>query len=345
MIFTVQTSLRGVWDASYLSFITAVFAVFLAFWHIVRVNLEVKNLHIIIAAFAWIAATCLFGIFALRVNQDQEKARLVSVINSDLERASARIVSSFENQAALLVGFAADPTLREAIIEKNSSLLANRAKDLYEKTNLSRAVAFYDSEGRSVAVYPHQSIVLGTDFSDREYFQKTKASYKGFISNVFTNILGESTMVQTEPVFYNNQFSGMIGVSMSLNTLSDRFVEEFSEGASLRAVDENGAIVLASDREMVGKMSDREELGGLITGSERTWVYQAIRDPDWEIFVGTPAVLSIKNSTNLSIMVTALMFINAVFSVGVGLLFSIKNGFRGLGINPLLTVRKPAHSL
>jgi excisionase family DNA binding protein len=261
LTFTVQTSLRGVWDASYLSFITAVFAVFLAFWHIVRVNLEVKNLHIIIAAFAWIAATCLFGIFALRVNQDQEKARLVSVINSDLERASARIVSSFENQAALLVGFTADPTLREAIIDKNSSLLANRAKDLYEKTNLSRAVVFYDSEGRSVAVYPHQSIVLGTDFSDREYFQKTKASYKGFISNVFTNILGESTMVQTEPIFYNNQFSGMIGVSMSLNALSDRFAEEFSEGASLHAVDENGAIVLASDREKVGIMSDRGGVG------------------------------------------------------------------------------------
>jgi hypothetical protein len=83
----------------------------------------------------------------------------------------------------------------------------------------------------------------------------------------------------------------------------------------------------------------------LITGSERTWVYQAIRDPDWEIFVGTSAVPSMKNSTNLSIMVTALMFINAVFSVVVCLLFSIKNGFRGLGINPLLTARKPVRSL
>lgn len=332
IIFANQLTLQADWDVSYLSFTTGIFALFFAVWHIFKINLDIRRIHIFTTSFIWIALSCVLGLSVIRYSQEQKRGMITESVNLKLEETVTGITNFFENQEAVLVASASDPEVVESLRNNNTILLSSKAKELYEKVGASRRVLFYDAYGQSVGIYPHMNLGLGTDFSEREYFQKTKSTYKGYISNVFEDILGINTVTQTEPIFYNNRFIGMVGIAVSLDGLSDKYQKEIGQEFNYQVLDENSVVVIASDREKIGTYLYREDIiRNYISDNQIIWTYQPIRNPSWELYVNIPIASVIKDTSNFSTITFLLIIFNAVFSTWIALVLALNGKSVKLG--------------
>jgi hypothetical protein len=344
-ILAAQFAMQAIWDAGYLSFLVGIFAVFVAIWNIVKVRVDDKRFYVLIASFVWVALSCLFGIFAIYSSREEIKKEVTSSTNLKLTNTASEVVRSFENWGAVLTVSAGDLSVKNAIINNNTAVLTERAKSIYEKVSVLQRVIFYDENGKSVGTYPHLSIGLGTDYSEREYFQKTKSTYKGYISNVIEGITGNNTLIQTEPIFDGNRFVGMIGIGISLNTLSDKYQEEMGEGFGIQAVDERGTVVFASEKQKIGSKIDSSKLReSFNTDKETIWSSQNIRNPNWELYVDTSVGYQMQKISNINIIVTLLVLVNSIFAIGLALILSLKGGLQNINIPQAFSVQKTAQS-
>ena len=69
----------------------------------------------------------LLGLYAIYSFQGKIKAQLMTSVNSNIEKTANDITNSFESQNAILVNFAADSSIKQAIVNNDSASLTAKA--------------------------------------------------------------------------------------------------------------------------------------------------------------------------------------------------------------------------
>ncbi len=317
---------KSFWVSSYLCLITSIFVLFLVFWHFYYSKdlLSKRKIYVFTAIFFWISVSCLFGIFTLWVKKKSDDRQIKNITDSYVERFSDDLISYFERQGSLLVGISGDVKIKKAILANDTNYLNNEARKLYEEGNNLRAVIFYDENGKSISVYPLRSIALNTNFSEREYFQKTKIYSKGYVSNVYLNILGNYTIMQTEPIFDENRFVGMIGFSISLPKLSEKYTKELLSNFNYWVLDKNKVVTLSNNEDLIGSnLEKNDKKYGINQNQERISSMRLISNPDWEIYIESDSN-HFAGNFNLVLILNLVLVINGVLAMGIGFIFSFR---------------------
>jgi len=267
----------------------------------------------------------IIGIFALRYSQMDLFKNAREDLNGSLQNVSDYLVSQLNKRDSVMVSAATNSDLKIAINENNKEQLTATAKNIYEKLDGTQRVLIYNAEGEALGVYPRNSLAEGTDFSSRQYFQITKQTYRKHTSGVFENILGENTIMQTEPIFENNQFMGMIGVALDLTNISLSIQNMLGKSFSFDISDKDGVIALSSDAKHIGlKKSDMPEAVPVSHAAKSLGVISSSKEnsqTSWTIAISQSPDGVLYRNTSLNVIFSVLLFVNSLFSIflGVGL--------------------------
>ncbi|OGM27889.1 hypothetical protein A2962_02620 [Candidatus Woesebacteria bacterium RIFCSPLOWO2_01_FULL_39_61] len=324
LILATEFLLAAFWDISYLSFITGVFSLFFAWWSLGSLKLDPKKVMIVTLSFCWVSATLLLGMFALRSSRQQIKIDAEKGMKGTADQIAEKVNSEFEDRSAVLVTFAGNSDLKKVVQEKETEASINYAKEIYEKLGSVERVIIYNKEGIAVGVYPRNSLAQGTNFSSQDYFQKTVSTYKAFVSPVFENILGNASIIHTEPIFENNDFIGMIGVSLDLAKLAGNFGKGLEFKYSIQATDNNGFVVFDTDSKKIGLKREENSIESSIYRTETLTVLKEARIPQWLLELKTPVAPLVAKLSNMHIILAILLTVNSIFSVAASIVASTK---------------------
>lgn len=104
-------------------------------------------------------------------------------------------------------------------------------RDLYEAhKDYVDAFTILDAKGIMLRRIPHWEEWIGRDHSDKPGVAYVLREHKAHVSEVFYNNLGNLAISISEPVFYKDEFAGMVRWMIQVDTISKRFVEAVKAG-------------------------------------------------------------------------------------------------------------------
>lgn len=324
LIIATQLTIESVWDVSYLSYLTGIFAVFLARWKMGGIKISARKVSFMVIAFLWVSASLVLGILGLRMGQEGVKEAASNKLEGSLDQVLDGINLVFEQQSAVLVSAATDPEVIGAVEGEDEGAAIQEARKVYEKLSSVDRVLIYTEEGVAIGVYPRNSLAQGTDFSSREYFQKTKSTFRGYIAPIFENILGEPVVLQTEPIFRNNQFIGMVAVGGDPKAVVKDHQTVAGTELSIYAVDENDTFVFTPDSKQVGE--EAVSFGMLATSqSEDSPDDKLARSgfadkPRWRVVVRANEESLVSATSRMNIALSLALVVNSIFSLTAGVI-------------------------
>ncbi len=171
-----------------------------------------------------------------------------------IAKATARTLEeSIAHHLEALKAFSKNPSFQEQ--NQQYRLL----KILYE-TRKEDADAIYLLDPNGIVLYRHPSKVGGKDrvgvsLSDRPGVSYVLKERKPYVSEVFHNKLGELSISISEPIFYEDKFTGIVRWMISMHTLSERFILPVKVGEKGYAwlLDDDGTVVMHPKAEHVGR--------------------------------------------------------------------------------------------
>lgn len=322
LFLAVELSIKSTWDVSFLSFLTGIFGIILSGWEVSELRLAPEKIGSVVYFFIWILLSTLLGIAVIHAARERVKTRLSSLAESKINTLVSELDTQFVRSSALLTSFAVDGDLKKAILSRNEDILQEYAKKIYGKSTFTRRVVIFSEEGIALAAYPRNSLIEGTNFSSRDYFSKTKETYRSYISPVFKGVTGVDTVLQTEPVFENNKFIGMIGLAHSLNGLSNYLKERVGEDFTFYALDENTVYAVGSDEKRIGMPLNEISLREVRVERERIDKAVKAKLPNWNVQLQVPVVTGLEEVLDTNIIVYLILSINALLTAGIGIVFA-----------------------
>lgn len=308
-------------DVAYISYLTGIYLIFLSIWKNLDLKIKYVNMMFLFPLFIWIGLSIVLGLYAINYYQEKQIYKVEMRLETVTQKTIAHIEKLFNRDRPVLTSYASDEGTKTAVTSGDRQSSAEIAKSVYEKAeNISRVV-IYDSEGIALGVYPRNSMIEGTNFSSREYFYLTKKDYRRYISPVFQGLTGDMVIIQTEPVFYNNIFAGMLGISYKISDISDNIKDVVGEEFEFYAIDQNGRYALSSNENLLGLEAD-QEIG---VADERMVVAQkSISSPVWNITVVSSYRAFFNEVSQVNIIVAIAIIVNSLIGIGLGLILAAK---------------------
>ena len=124
-------------------------------------------------------------------------------------------------------------------------------QDLYEahKDHMD-AFTMLDAKGIMLRRFPYIEERIGRDHSNKLDVAYVLREHKTHVSEVFFNDLGNLAISLSEPVFYNDEFAGIVRWMIQVDTIWKRFIETAKVGREGYAwILDNRNIILAHPRE------------------------------------------------------------------------------------------------
>ena len=209
------------------------------------------------SALSLVVAGIIFGAWqATGSFAEQRIAELVATEVRDTERAAEGIGRAVERRFAFLRGVPAlladEEGLRSTIatgFDSRSNAAGRRLARTARELELNGAwVTNRDGVCIAAANFDKSDSVVGTNFSDREYFQSAKRGERGQHYAVGRRMLTPA-LYFSAPVMIDGQFAGAVAIKMELPRLS-----EWVTGTDSFITDENGVIILASDARLENRV-------------------------------------------------------------------------------------------
>ncbi len=326
LIFSTSLILRISWDVSYLGFLSGVFGLTLVLLEEMKVKLDPAKTYNLIFSSMWISVSIVLGLFAIYSSQEKIKQKVSSQLRQRTESVVFEIESIIESQRSTLLTFATNNSLKISLKEKETEKLGDYLSEIYGKSSLARRVSVFDNEGIAVAAYPRNSLVEGTNFSSRDYFVKTKENLSPFISPVFKGVTGVDVVIQTEPVFEENKFIGLLGFVYSLKDFSGFIREKVGTNYDFVLVDSNGVVLASSDEAKIGSKVESFFQGNLSSQNKEILQSSELKGANWKFYLRTQSLPIIDVVSSVSIWVSLILVVNALVTILAGIsLASEKN--------------------
>ena len=155
----------------------------------------------------------------------------------------------------------------------------------------------------------------------------------GYITPVFTSIGNKDAVIQAEPIFGSNTFSGMVGVAVALDKLSDGLQSDLDNSAHLVGIDENSVYVVSDKEELIGEEADFVFLAdkeGVSETRDLVTISQKANKPGWQLFLEINKKSLYMGLSSFAVMLSVLFVANSVISIGSGLVLTTKKNDRGV---------------
>jgi diguanylate cyclase (GGDEF)-like protein len=187
---------------------------------------------------------------------EKRVAELVAAELRDTERAAEAIGRAIERRFVFLRGvpslLADEEGVRSAIAsgsDSKSNALGRRLARTARELELNAAwVTNSDGVCIAAANFDKPDNVVGTNFSDREYFQSAQRGERGQHYAV-SRRMQTPALFFSAPVLIDGRFAGAVAIKMDLPRLS-----EWVTGTDSFITDENGVIILASDARLENRV-------------------------------------------------------------------------------------------
>jgi excisionase family DNA binding protein len=320
LIIAVKSMLIPNWDIAYICFLTGIFGLFLAWWIESKLVLSFLRLNYLFLAFLWVAFVVLLSFVTLDIYGKQSNRQAADRLRASLDEVSDNLTTLFNDRDAVLRSHAGKSSLLQVINTSNGESAVSEAKDIYDQLGNVSRVIIYESKGIAIGVYPRNSFEQGANFSSREYFQKTVTGKKAYIFGTYMSILNTPAVMQTEPVFENNEVVGVIGVA----TNPDNFAEALNlkqKDYGVYVQDSKGDIVVNTSQENDGVKA--ENFYPLVDQkTNQITLTRQINNPEWRISVKNLANVTPDNISTLATGLIVMVVLNSLFSVFVGVQIS-----------------------
>ncbi len=319
LVFATELSVNAKYDIAYLSYIISFFGIFLVWWINSSVKILKNSIYSLVVIFIWIFISVNTGFLVLQNIREVSKSEIEERISASLQNSGNNLNKFLENNASVLLSFAGNPQTKSLIISKSEEGAIQKAKEIYERLTDARRVVVIDDQGIVLGVYPRNNIIQGANFSEREYFQKTLSSYKGLVSDVFEGVLGNTTVIQTEPVFENNKIIGILAISLSLESFQNYYQVSGLKEYEIYGVDEKGNVVFSNkkDSEIFQEVTSFSSLQNL---KDNSLIFTSkITSPSWSIYLKVPEEILSKELVNLPLILTVILVVNSLISIFIWL--------------------------
>lgn len=336
LIIATQQTIDSQWDVAFISYLMVIFGFFLVWWCSSNFVIRREKFNILAFSFLWATSAVLIGFYVIANISKQVEKEKESIIVSNLHSNINKFKSYLDETQSLLTSYAGNQSTVAVISQSDSEAAIAQAKEIYEKSTFARRVLIYNSEGYAVGVYPRETLSQGTNFSSRDYFQQTKSSYKGIVSSIFSSVNGNKAIMVTEPVFKDNSFYGMIGLSLDLDKISADLQSGVGDGYLVHAIDQSGEYAFGSRPEDRGKKVS--ELDYLNYNKNDQYINKNIKiykesmtNPDYTFYLQVPENSLASSSSTVNLLLSVFVIVNSVFSIftGVSLVLRKKNYLTG----------------
>src|SRR3989344_5847517 len=336
-LISTRLTVNSVWDLAYLSYLTGIFAAFLGIWRLTNFRIERRNIYIVVISSVWITASILFGLFSINNSQKHLRIDALDKVHSEIDIASSWLNEYFDMQKSVMTTISGNQDMVAIIKAGDSERGITKSKEIYDKLQNVSRVLIYTKEGIAIGVYPRNTLAQGANYSSREYFQNTLSTYRGYLSPVFQSVIGTQAVMQTEPIFENNDIVGMIGVATSLEDIGKSFSAQFSGVTNIDIFDEKGSMVFASHYDSHPNLN-REELNILFNENNTEFfrVKQEVNNPRWTAYLETPVAPILRDMSDVNTTISLLLLVNALFTIGIALVLSSFN--RGVLSKPKIDI-------
>ncbi len=199
-----------------------------------------------VAVLAYFSLTCFAREFKASISLQQ-----FSLVTSEAENIDGKLRLAHKSLIAVAANISpntfADSAGAQRFLDANSALL----------TMFDNGLFLFGKDGRLIAETPFQSKRRGKDFSFRDYFRKTVASGKPYISSPYTSSHrhGHPAIMLTAPLF-DAQHNLVAVFAGSFDLLGSNFMEEFSrtkigKTGYLFLFDSNRTMIIHSDKSRI----------------------------------------------------------------------------------------------
>jgi len=176
------------------------------------------------------------------------------------ETTANRLEEHIANQSQALKFLAANPQFQEKIhkriMEKKTDDEYCFLKELYKihKHN-TNALTALDADGIMLHRHPFIKDRPGMDHRDKPGVAYVIREHKSYVSEVFYNNLGDLAISISEPVFYQDEFVGLVRWMIQMDTIYKHFIESIDAGRQgcKWLMDDRGSMIAHGDFSNIGK--------------------------------------------------------------------------------------------
>jgi len=120
------------------------------------------------------------------------------------------------------------------------------------------SISILDAGGSMLCRQPYIKDRIGMDYTDRPGVAYVLREHKPWVSGVFYNAVGVLAISVLQPLFYRDEFAGMLRWMTELNTISQDFVQSVEIGRT-------GYVWMINDRDIILSHPQKEFIGKPVT--------------------------------------------------------------------------------
>ncbi|MFC2101302.1 cache domain-containing protein [Bacteroidota bacterium] len=192
-----------------------------------------------------------------RIIIEQWNQQLVTTTNI----LSVNLESFIEKFSENLVNVAHNPVIQKRTCNETTPEDENYCplENLYKiHENEIDAIVLTDKEGWIIKRFPQwkDSLYIPKKKCPRGIeVEKKMDPFQVYISEIYLNKVGEAAISISVPVFYKGEFSGVVRWMVSIETISDKFVNTIKVGKNgyMWITDQDGKILAHHDKELIGE--------------------------------------------------------------------------------------------
>ncbi len=232
-------------------------------WISKKVIIAIAAVLAIVTIFIYLSYLCHRDFEETAISQTQQQ--LLTIAKTTANRLE-EFVDTLSRESKVI---AAEPAVQEEIKNRimQTQLHVCPVKIFYEShIDVADALTTLDANGIMLHRHPFwrdKKDRIGTDFTDKPGVAYVVREHEPYISKLFYNNLGEPAISISEPVFYKDEFIGIVRWMISLENFYKRFIQPIKVGEAGFAwiLDERGTLLSYPDPKQVGKhiMAPRKE--------------------------------------------------------------------------------------
>jgi hypothetical protein len=135
-----------------------------------------KKSPLLIAAFVWGFGLDFLGLISIKVIQEKAKEQKAEKMMQDAASIATNIDTIFAGNASLMRSVIQKSPILDVVARRDIENAIDLARQVYDGGLYIRGGNILNREGVNVGNYPRNSMVIGTNFSSRDYFIDTKRS-------------------------------------------------------------------------------------------------------------------------------------------------------------------------
>jgi excisionase family DNA binding protein len=307
------------WSRAFYFMIIGLTCMYLPSWKDLSMTGNKKAHTLAIGMFGALTAVILIGIMIVYVSQ----LNVVAIVNREdvqkVDFARTAMETDIQNVKSIVTIASINPVLIAAVGEKNTAILTDLSRIIFESGDTIRRIVILDKNGQALFLYPFGTFDQ-TDLSFRDYFIQSRDTGKLYVSDIF-EALGDKShqkvVTISAPMYTaDKQFVGVLAASLDLAAMSARLqkIAVADRGEYVVVLDSHGKRIMHPTPSLIGTDTEPDDptllglrgktgvaQGDTYDGMYSMIAYTGIDSLHWAIALKAPfnKIYALSNTANI----------------------------------------------